>query len=100
MERRCAVYARYSSDLQRESSIEDQIRKCREFAAKQGWSIAEEYVRFDQAVSGAALAGRTPRADCSSKTSPKAIRLRPGRGQFPLGQGPSRWTKNNRRIGL
>jgi site-specific DNA recombinase len=29
-----AIYARYSSDLQREASIEDQIRICRERAAK------------------------------------------------------------------
>jgi site-specific DNA recombinase len=55
---RCAIYARYSSDLQREASIEDQIRKCREFAAPKGWVILEDYVRFDQAISGAALAGR------------------------------------------
>jgi site-specific DNA recombinase len=50
---RCAIYARYSSDMQRESSIEDQIRKCREYAAKQGWVVVEEYVLYDQAISGA-----------------------------------------------
>jgi site-specific DNA recombinase len=55
---RCAVYARYSSDLQRETSIEDQIRKVREFATRNGWTILEEHVRYDQAISGAALAGR------------------------------------------
>src|ERR1700719_3604252 len=51
--KRCAIYARYSSDMQRESSIEDQIRKCKEHAAKQGWVIADNYIRFDQAISGA-----------------------------------------------
>jgi site-specific DNA recombinase len=55
---RCAIYARYSSDLQRESSIEDQIRKCREFAEQHGWTVLDEYVRGDSAVSGAALAPR------------------------------------------
>ncbi|HEV8417042.1 MAG TPA: recombinase family protein [Bryobacteraceae bacterium] len=55
---RCAIYARYSSDLQRESSIEDQIRKCREFADRQEWIVLEGYVRSDQAISGAALPGR------------------------------------------
>jgi site-specific DNA recombinase len=58
MTRRCALYARYSSDLQRESSIEDQIRQCREYAARQDWPIVEEYVVADRAVSGAAVAGR------------------------------------------
>ena len=55
---RCAIYARYSSDLQRESSIEDQVRKCREFAERRGWPVSEEYVRSDSAVSGATLGPR------------------------------------------
>src|SRR5262245_60591868 len=41
MTRRCGIYARYSSDLQRGSSIEDQIRRCREYAAGRGWTIIE-----------------------------------------------------------
>jgi site-specific DNA recombinase len=56
--RDCAIYARYSSDLQRESSIEDQIRLCREYAARRGWTIAEDFVIADRAVSAASLAGR------------------------------------------
>ena len=40
------------------SSIEDQIRKCRDYAAARGWEILEEYVRVDRAISGAALTGR------------------------------------------
>ncbi len=55
---RCAIYARFSSDLQRPTSIEDQIRRCREFATQQGWTIVEEFVRFDEAKSAASLAGR------------------------------------------
>ncbi len=56
--RRCGIYARYSSDLQRESSIEDQIRRCREYASRQGWTIMEEAVVIDKAVSAATVAGR------------------------------------------
>src|SRR5262245_45142807 len=48
-----AIYARYSSDLQREASIEDQTRICRERAAKEGWSIYQEYT--DSGISGASL---------------------------------------------
>ena len=55
---RCAIYARYSSDLQRETSIEDQVRQCRDHAARKGWAVLEDFIRCDQAVSGAALAGR------------------------------------------
>jgi site-specific DNA recombinase len=57
--KRCAIYARYSSEKQRESSVDDQIRKCREYAARQGWIIVEDYVRNDQAISGAMFEQRT-----------------------------------------
>jgi site-specific DNA recombinase len=58
LNRRCAIYARYSSDLQRGSSIEDQNRRCREYAARQGWQIIENFVTADCAVSAASVAGR------------------------------------------
>ena len=47
---RAALYARYSSDLQRESSIDDQFRICRDHAEKAGWRVAETYQ--DAAISG------------------------------------------------
>jgi len=34
-----AIYARYSSENQRDASIADQFRVCREFAQRQGWHI-------------------------------------------------------------
>src|SRR5207245_10764381 len=46
-----AIYARYASDNQRDASIADQFRVCREFAQRQGWQIEREY--SDHAVSGA-----------------------------------------------
>ncbi len=48
-----AIYARYSSDKQREASIEDQIRLCEERAAGEGWKITQSYT--DRAISGASL---------------------------------------------
>src|ERR1051325_5702063 len=48
-----AVYARYSSDLQRETSIEDQNRICRERAGQEGWSVYQEY--SDSGISAASL---------------------------------------------
>ena len=47
---RAALYARYSSGLQREASIEDQFRICRDHAEKAGWSVGEAY--RDAAISG------------------------------------------------
>ncbi|WP_422368603.1 recombinase family protein [Pelagibius sp.] len=44
------VYARYSSDNQRDASIEDQIRLCRAFIASKGWTDREVY--SDRALSG------------------------------------------------
>ena|SRR2546427_7108034 len=48
-----AIYARYSSENQRDVSIADQFRVCREFAQRQGWHIEREY--SDHAESGATL---------------------------------------------
>ena len=48
-----AIYARYSSDNQRDASIADQLRVCREFASRQGWTIVQEFT--DHAISGATL---------------------------------------------
>ena len=48
---RVAIYARYSTALQSAASIEDQIRVCREHAARQGWTVTETY--SDAAISGA-----------------------------------------------
>jgi site-specific DNA recombinase len=48
-----AIYARYSSDNQREASIADQLRVCRDHATRQGWTVTEEFT--DHAVSGATL---------------------------------------------
>lgn len=49
---RVAFYARYSSDLQRETSIEDQLRRCREIAEKQGFSASNSLTFTDEALSG------------------------------------------------
>jgi site-specific DNA recombinase len=39
----CALYARYSSDLQSPASIEDQVRLCRAYAARQGWTVVATF---------------------------------------------------------
>ncbi len=49
----CAIYARYSSDKQSPLSIEDQVRKCREYAQRQGWQVLPNHIYSDEAVSGA-----------------------------------------------
>ncbi len=48
-----ALYARYSSENQRDASIEDQLRLCRLHAERQGWTIIDSYT--DRAISGASL---------------------------------------------
>src|SRR5262249_30882486 len=48
---RAVIYARYSSDQQREASIEDQVRLCRERIEREGWTLLATY--SDAAMSGA-----------------------------------------------
>jgi DNA invertase Pin-like site-specific DNA recombinase len=48
-----ALYARYSSDIQRDASITDQFRLCRLFADRQAWTVEREY--SDHAITGSTL---------------------------------------------
>jgi site-specific DNA recombinase len=50
---RCAVYARFSSEKQSPLSIDDQVRKCREYAEPRGWSVLDSHIYRDEAISGA-----------------------------------------------
>jgi DNA invertase Pin-like site-specific DNA recombinase len=49
---RCATCARYSSDMQKPESIDDQIRKCRRCAEKRQWQVSEEHTYTDYAATG------------------------------------------------
>ena len=46
---KAVIYARYSSDNQREESIEGQLRECKEYAEKNGITILRSYI--DRALS-------------------------------------------------
>ena len=48
---RAVIYARYSSDNQRDASIADQVEVCRRYIARQGWTLSATY--DDRAQSGA-----------------------------------------------
>src|SRR5919106_1370572 len=48
---RAAIYARYSSDNQRDASIDDQVRICRAEIERHGWELVQVYA--DAALSGA-----------------------------------------------
>jgi site-specific DNA recombinase len=47
---RAVIYARYSTDLQAATSIEDQVRICRERIEREGWTYLHAYC--DRAMSG------------------------------------------------
>jgi site-specific DNA recombinase len=50
---RCAVYTRYSSEKQNSLTIDQQIRKCREYAGSNGLHVLDQHIYSDEAVSGA-----------------------------------------------
>ncbi len=50
---RAVIYARYSSDNQRDASIEDQVRLCRERIDREGWMQGQTYA--DRAMTGGNL---------------------------------------------
>jgi DNA invertase Pin-like site-specific DNA recombinase len=53
--KRVAVYARFSSDRQRDASIDDQVHRCRDFVEGHGGKVSPDLVLADHAVSGASL---------------------------------------------
>jgi DNA invertase Pin-like site-specific DNA recombinase len=53
---RAAIYGRFSTDLQRDRSVEDQFALCDGFAKREGLSIVRSY--SDKAKSGASIFGR------------------------------------------
>lgn len=46
---KAVIYARYSSDNQREESIEGQLRECKEYAERNGILVLQSYI--DRALS-------------------------------------------------
>ncbi len=57
---RAAIYARFSSDLQSDKSIGDQIALCREVCAREGMAVITTFE--DRAISGTAPGQYEPRA--------------------------------------
>ena len=54
MTERCAIYARYSDEKQRETSIEDQIRRCQELGKQHSLNMNDVLVFSDAAITGRA----------------------------------------------
>jgi site-specific DNA recombinase len=53
--KRVAIYARFSSLNQRETSLEDQVRRCTEYVRTNGGKAEPDLIFLDAAVSGASL---------------------------------------------
>lgn len=69
---RAAVYARFSTQMQREASIEDQVRLCQERATREGWQVTEVF--SDMALSGATML----------RPGLQSLLERAGRGEFDI----------------
>jgi site-specific DNA recombinase len=54
--RRAAIYARFSTELQNDKSVEDQFRLCEEYAGRNEIEVADRY--SDRARSGTTIIGR------------------------------------------
>ena len=50
---RIAIYARFSSDNQKDTSIDDQVRLCSDYVLKNGGAVNHHFVLADHAISGA-----------------------------------------------
>jgi site-specific DNA recombinase len=75
---RCAIYARFSSDRQSVSSIPDQLRKCRQYAARERWEVLDGHIYTDEAISGASTErdGLQKLLAAATQASTRPLRLR------------------------
>ena len=55
---RAAIYARYSSDLQRDTSLEDQIAVARRHATERSWTVLKDHIYTDAGISCASIQNR------------------------------------------
>src|SRR5690349_15595869 len=62
---RCAIYARKSNVEDTDKSVEAksvaiQVTDCRAYSARKGWTISDDHVYVDDAVSGVVFGGARP----------------------------------------
>jgi site-specific DNA recombinase len=58
MKKIAAIYARYSTDLQNDKSIDDQVMLCRHIASRNGFKVGEDLIFTDPECSSATLRNR------------------------------------------
>ena len=52
---RVAIYARYSSENQSDKSIDDQIRVCQKYIDAHRFTLNEDHIFTDEAISGSII---------------------------------------------
>lgn len=83
--KRAVIYARYSTDLQNDASVEDQVRLCREYADRLGLAVVGEY--HDRAKSGASMFGRPGLASLMQAAEHTAF-------EFVIAESPDRLSRD------
>ena len=80
------IYARYSSDLQRQSSIDDQIRECRAYAERLGMAVVATF--SDAATSGTQISRSGLDAAIEAlSANPRAVLVAEALDRLSRGQG-------------
>jgi ribulose bisphosphate carboxylase small subunit len=67
MKQRCGIYARVST-REKGQDTENQLFQLREYCARQGWTIAHEYMDHESAKTG------TPQIRCGSRLGARPLR--------------------------
>lgn len=68
---RAAIYSRFSTDLQNERSVDDQVALCRAYCAREGLTVTATY--DDKARSGASIFGRDGLIDLMAQAKARAF---------------------------
>ena len=95
---RAAIYARISTDRQNEASTDDQISRCREYAAGEGWAVAESNVVTEQGISGASRHNRPALLDLVERVGEWDVLVAYDFARLARNQEDLGWIRNRMRV--
>ncbi|MCA3254806.1 MAG: recombinase family protein [Alphaproteobacteria bacterium] len=78
---RTAIYARFSSTLQSDRSIDDQVALCRERAEREGWIVVDVFADLRAALADATAQRDAARAALAEADAAPALALHPNVAQ-------------------
>ena len=86
---RAAIYARYSSEVQRDTLLEDQIAVARRHATERSWTVPKDHIYTDAGISSRQYPEPPERPASARRGRAKAEGIRCGARRRQLAHSPA-----------